>query len=802
MADVKRGKLVVMPTGEGGRLRVCFPTKKGDMSQPTPFESEQLHPDLAKKKLEDLNNLEVDLEFFQGKPRRICPVGKAWEETTISIDTRNQVEGDFHNPYNFVPTLPRDKANSGNSDLGDRNPLEHGMGHGVYHPNRWSGRIAVKLTTKTPLLIPDIFDKEDEGHKTYPLRIGADGKPYLPPTSIKGMLRSAYEAVTNSRLSVFVKHSDCLFYRMAATDGLSVVPARVEGDRVRLMMGATRDIPSPNKDRWRLPDNLMYAAWLPRYRQDDTSNLGFEGMTHGKRVRVWLEMWQKTNQGRPIFRYWLVREIVPFEQGLSRQSPQIGQAYRNHQPVPGGQMIKTDGYVCITNKNIKNKHDERVFFTYDSSISHSEAVSKHEDNWRYLISNYQKIHKGKARDEELEWSRHVVDSTQELTLSNGTLCYAYVERASSRKLSIKALYPVTISRAIYNLDPESLLHESLQPATKMSELSPADRVFGWVNQDGKGSYKGNLRIHSVRCQTSDAIQPLGDDGLPLAILGQPKEQQARFYIAKDKLGTPLENGIPKQEGYGNTSYGLRGRKVYLHHNVPANYWEKPIEDRTQEKNGGYCQEYRRPKKVGEQDPNRPRLRGQGGALQEQRDDQNRSIRAWVKENAEFSFTIDVTNLSNVELGGLLWLLSLSEGHYHRLGGGKPLGFGSVRLEVRDITDLRKGNDWKEFYSSLESVDNSDLSQNQAKETILTFKNEVGKIYGSNDFESVSFIKAFCQAAKGFSDGKPIHYPRVTPNPDPEGKSFEWFVANERTGGRQMSLPSLTDDPGLPDNHSQ
>ena len=75
---------------------------------------------------------------------------------------------DFHNPYNFVPCLPR-KDISG--DLGDRNPLTFGMGHSVYQSDRWSGRISVTLTTKTPLLIPDIFDSEvsngqEKGHKT------------------------------------------------------------------------------------------------------------------------------------------------------------------------------------------------------------------------------------------------------------------------------------------------------------------------------------------------------------------------------------------------------------------------------------------------------------------------------------------------------------------------------------------------------------------------------------------------------------------------------------------------------------
>lgn len=45
-----------------------------------------------------------------------------------------------------------------------------------------------------------------------------------------------------------------------------------------------------------------------------------------------------------------------------------------------------------------------------------------------------------------------------------------------------------------------------------------------------------------------------------------------------------------------------------------------------------------------------------------------------------------------------------------------------------------------------------------------------------DFEEVLFIKAFKQAAKGL-DG-PIHYPRMKPQPDPDGENYKWFTENE------------------------
>lgn len=176
------------------------------------------------------------------------------------------------------------------------------------------------------------------------------------------------------------------------------------------------------------------------------------------------------------------------------------------------------------------------------------------------------------------------------------------------------------------------------------------------------------------------------------------------------------------------------------------------------------------------------------------------------------FAVDVTNLSDVELGALLWLLSLPEGHFHRLGGGKPLGFGSVKLELDwGKTDLRQGQDWQTFYSSLEEPSNP--NQTAAQDCVKKFETAVADAYGN--FDKVGFITAFKRSVRGFfnkdgvADGKPLHYPRAlqegqhrnsTIPPHPEGKAYEWFVANERTGrqgGPKLALPDLESDEGLP-----
>jgi len=684
----------------------------------------------------------------QGLPKRPPQKGKETKEYA----------GEFHNPYNFIPSLPRDEKDA---ELGDKIPV----GHDCYYTHYWSGKIVCKLTTITPLLIPDAAKAKTDGneHKTYPLRM-VDGKPYLPPTSLKGMLRNAYEAVTNSRFGVFAEHGDRLAYRMNAKK-VDVVPARVEENKGKLLLRVMAET-----------EAIGYAGKLPCYsrkvksKERENFSLKYEGTrespSHGD--RVWVRL---NREGKN-----------PIEKSAIAT---IGKE------KPKGDGDWREGWVYISNENINGKKYERVFLPREDDWL-IPVTPAHQRMWRELIKNYQETHEKdlqERRDRGIDydfyegdepgrtaWSRHIYEPGAE-ELREGTFCYIEFDNNEE----IEALLPVILSRRLYEKSPRELLDPSLHPADKISKLSPADRVFGWVNQQGDGAYKGQLRVREINydsCLGESPIAEFPDPGVPLAILGEPKPQQGRFYLAKNQEGEPLEPQSAKQEAY-QTNKHLRGRKVYPHHQKTGEngVWKNPEEDRTQKE--GSRQEYRRPQKAGS----------------EQRDRQNRSITAWVNPGVNFTVTIDVVNLSSVELGALLWLLDLgkdlqSKDIFHRLGGGKPFGFGSVKLEIAE-TELLQGQEWKEFYGSLFS--SADPGENPA-ETVETFKEKVRELY-QKPFGEVPFIAAFLQGAKGFDDGLPIHYPRKDKTPKADGENFKWFVENERYS--QLSLPILVEDRGLP-----
>jgi CRISPR-associated protein (TIGR03986 family) len=483
-------------------------------------------------------------------------------------------------------------------------------------------------------------------------------------------------------------------------------------------------------------------------------------------------------------------------------------------------MRQIRGWACVTNANINRKHDERVFF--GGVNQPMQCADSHRSLWQELVENYQSIHEeqvarrrsaGRQPDqwlgsepEQTAWSRHVyTESDREL--SDGALCYV---RLNAAKTDVEAIFPVMISRELYSASPWDLLDETLRPAASFDQLSPADRVFGWVRSDVERrvdagepvAARGLLRVGPVTCESSEAasVESFAAPGVPLAILAAPKPQQGRFYVAKSKQGEAQSNGLTKKAAGYSADKGLRGRKVYPHHaGLPAQHWKNPADDRTQSTRSdlpsagaapAHYQEYRRPR---------------DNEQEEQRDDKNRSILGWIKPGASFTFDLHVHNLSLVELGALLWLLRLPEGNFLRLGTAKPLGFGSVRLTIDqdpddDAVDVRTGRDLRSRYSAWQPPPSPGTP---IEATIKAFTDALLKAYppsGGGDFDKIRFIAAFRTACRGFDDGLPTHYPRATADgnpgpPNPAGESFKWFVANERDGAR-YALPDLLNDPGL------
>ena len=237
-----------------------------------------------------------------------------------------------------------------------------------------NGQIKCGITTVNPLFVSDsqgVYGP-DKGHKSYRFFHFEDDLA-IPASSLRGMIRSVYEAATNSCFGVF-EHDRVLSYHFEHNKSKILVPARVEriendSFRLQLLTGSTGYIEKGPSE-----DDLAYAAWVKlykkpirksktdeRYPTSNYSNRQVVPLTYGHKTHCYglLEPMEhppnkklfneSINQKKFAFKFWNVVKIDIDSNNLP--NPDEAKSQRIEQ-----------GWLCITNQNIENKHDERFFF--------------------------------------------------------------------------------------------------------------------------------------------------------------------------------------------------------------------------------------------------------------------------------------------------------------------------------------------------------------------------------------------------------------------------------------------------------
>src|SRR5207253_3484210 len=128
MADPIEGKLIWQGEGKNRKRLLSWKNKAGEMTLPNRFPENQLAAELRD---DQESAIDVHLELENGQPRRIRPIGQAWQEAAPIIqaaprDQRDnrpredrprqhnnrarreempnvELRREFHNPYNFIP---------------------------------------------------------------------------------------------------------------------------------------------------------------------------------------------------------------------------------------------------------------------------------------------------------------------------------------------------------------------------------------------------------------------------------------------------------------------------------------------------------------------------------------------------------------------------------------------------------------------------------------------------------------------------------------------------------------------------
>ncbi len=638
----------------------------------------------------------------------------------------------FLNPYNFVrPLSVPQKLPPLSEDTADLHllwrcpPSPHDRYTGL------SGRITCTMTAKTPVFVSDSeIVSEQNGHKTYRF-FNVNGQDMIPASSLRGSIRSVFEAATNSTFSVF-SGDEPYYYRADTSFALGLRPGIIS-----------------NEDGQMVVHELKAAKIL----LDKFDQIVPQECRHGEKCFAILDkVMIELPNGKKIPSFFVER--------ISKNNP--------------GNNAKA-GFVYATGRNIETKKNDRFFYGNLDDSTPLFVTDEVQKAYHSLIADYQKrsesIKKSAQSQAQLDVSPFVTDKAWKL--ENGHL--VYIQFASKDSKDVIGLFPVLIPRHPYRVTPLAVLRMGFPdfvPPTNINELCLASRVFGWVSQEGDDdltrevAYRGRVRFSNAT--VTHAIR--NDTQLTLSILGTPHPTSLEFYLDGVQHITARRDG---QHGYNEPKAKIRGRKIYRHHKP----WKTTEASRTRDE-----------ATVGEN----------------QKSDQNRTIQGVYEPDSRWTFTIEFENLQPIELGALLWTLELHEGDqqgYHRIGYGKPLGFGSVQIQVTGLDFYDPGT----RYGANNLVETTEEEKKQQQQEnvrryrlklIDRFQTAMSRLYSNTPFAQLTNIQDLLTLLSERNGDLPIHYPRLDPNRQAaDNEGFRWFMTN-RDGQQERLKPAQTDD-GLP-----
>jgi len=343
-------------------------------------------------------------------------------------------------------------------------------------------------------------------------------------------------------------------------------------------------------------------------------------------------------------------------------------------------------------------------------------------------------------------------------------------------------------------------NEMLPFHPKRETISIAEQLFGFVEVRDKSDPRpaparalaGRVRFSPARLTPTITHGPFYEDypGLqdgrtPLKILASPKTPCPVLYF---KDGTRSSSYTAKKDLTPATRQP-QGRKYYLHRS-------------SRSRNSGEA-----PWVTG--DPDRHK-------------DQKNAVRP-IKTDLPFYFHIDFENLSKRELGLICYSLAPASDFHHKIGMGKPLGLGTIRIEPVGIffvdRQKRYGADsvFAMRYHAVSVEDRwcqSPLSDQwkplYPKEFRAACTPQFRDAAGYPRFSKLrdgfqatvdEAIRAAIERLGSLNVEYEVHYPRQHHQQDSEGEQYRWFSANDRADRpdhqRDWLIPIDPEQPGLP-----
>ena len=612
----------------------------------------------------------------------------------------------FVNPYNFV-RLSSGPVARASTDEGGR---------------LW-GRISCTLRTRTPLGMPDAGSKQAGSKQAGSKQAGSEqagseqaGSPEfwpffranygergeqlaIPGSEIRGVIRSAFEALDNACLSVNNDNTLSSRHPIARKPGLLVFEDNtwvLYATSCKLII----QIECNTKTKKDVPLHTCLENFLHKAGCDDIMAYHELLLKEGKlRKEEALRVWP-TLLGDGL-------QLFAFEKPSDEQDSLT---------VSG-----LEEAVAAYEENLsiyeKNNPDNEMFY--------EDVRPKRDGSYTPLF--YEEVSKG--------------DSNEEVSKGDSKLVY---------------LSPAQISRSVYHNTVSNLLGDHAR-CTDPDQACEGCRLFGLVGPAGARASKLRFTDAVITHERTIITHERTIEKRILKELASPKPSAVEFYTKRPSralvwtydymvTGYDTESGNPTRELLvGSDSVRLRGRKFYLHCRKGD---DEILSSCSQESKA---------------------LVGKAA---------ERTIETeLLRSGSEFCFDVYFEGITREQLDKLVWTLCIGENsldgaQMHKIGCGKPLGLGSVKVRVDSVV-------------TRSLVDGSYVVQDVPVEDCLS-TNHFNQDKAFQDFMVITNF----ELAKDLD----VSYPK---GDDGKGKpnsraSHQWFAGNKTmgSGGGGALQPSI------------
>lgn len=569
-------------------------------------------------------------------------ISKDNESSTKSKYPNNIEEfGDkFVNPYNFI-SLGKEvkRREKGKEDFSDE---------------LLTGSISCTLRTKTPIFIPNITndnalgladlinekkDEQDnkadgnketnEKHKNYDffsyndlsgkVSLNEPKESIIPGSSIRGVIRSAFEALTDSCMMT----SDRLITgRSKIINKAGIIEKTDDGKWI---------LYEAEESKFRIKGDKCFKV----NKLDNIKYIEINGKKYISYTKVRHKVDKRKKMAYDIGKYGGIEGfLVLGECDEEKSCKKYDYIFRFKDPK--SEPIDVTNEVALLKK---------VLDVYNSSVNINLNTKENPTGYHYGYRNFnldeKKIH-------PVWYNDSVPDKIY--------------------------LAPACISRIAFNNTITEILKNSggYNACSDTEKLCTACELFGMVGD--KTSLGSKIRFSDAKLnKKNNNINNCYDDIMLLDELSNPKPVAVEFYTKRPTLrnkgktieahswnydySTLIEKKDTKKEVKAFELDGLEiiGRKFYWHsHSIKAQKY-------------GECKDT-------ESDFKATVL--------------NTTVRP-IKPEVEFSFNIYFERVTEEELKSLIWVLTIGENNIngircHKIGGAKPLGFGSVKVVVNEV----------------------------------------------------------------------------------------------------------------------